>query len=573
MPGNNLKMEVLKASQQGIIVADRNWKILFANDSFTAMSGYTQKEILSKNAGMFFLNKDNDAFLEKLKDHLLKNSGWQGEAWGTKREGEPYPLWLSVNTFKDKNGNIIYYSGIALDLSHIKQNEQRLEQMAHYDPLTSLPNRSLMYDRLKQAISLAKRSGYMIAVMLLDLDRFKEVNDTLGHHIGDQLLTQASERLVKCVRESDTIARMGGDEFLAILPDVKSANNVANVAHKFNNTLAKSFDLEGHEVFVSCSIGVTVYPYDGEDMHVLVKNADTAMYHAKAQGKNNFKFFTEDINKSTIERFRLESNFRRALEKLEFHLNYQPKVDISTGKIVGTEALLRWYHPEQGSVNPGLFIPLAEETGLVVQLGEWAIMEACRQNKAWQDQGLPPIKVSVNISARHFHRKDLTDMVSEVLKETGLDPKYLMIEITESTVIQNIEDTIGQLKKLRDMGTEISIDDFGTGYSSLNYLNRFAINELKIDKSFVSNITQDDGRKVINAIIALAHNLNLCVVAEGVETTEQLKFLMESKCDLAQGYLFSKPLSSEDLRQKINGSIYYTNPITLSSYNQTADAK
>ncbi len=435
-----------------------------------------------------------------------------------------------------------------LDISALKENQKHLERMAHYDVLTTLPNRTLMYDRLNHTISMAKRHQYQTAVLLLDLDRFKEVNDSLGHHIGDLLLVETAERLVETVRESDTVARMGGDEFLIILPEVGSSNNAANIAQKVIEYLAKPFFIEEHEIYVSGSIGITIFPIDGDDPGILIKHADTAMYHAKAQGKNNYKFFTEDINKSTVERFSLETRFRRALDKLEFHLNYQPKINIKTRKMTGVEALLRWYHPDQGSVMPSLFIPLAEETGLVFQLGEWALREACRQTKEWQDMGLPPVRISVNISPRQFKKHDLLDVIKEVLEDTGLDPKWLMLEITEGTIIENVEDTILMLKELRNLGVGVSVDDFGTGYSSLNYLNRFALDELKIDRSFIIDIENEENQKVVNAIISLANNLNYKIVAEGVETREQLAFFEKSTIDEIQGYYFSKPLSAEDLQ-------------------------
>jgi diguanylate cyclase (GGDEF)-like protein len=379
--------------------------------------------------------------------------------------------------------------------------------------------------------------------MLLDLDRFKEVNDTLGHDMGDKLLVEAADRLTSKLRESDTVARIGGDEFVAVLPEISHPNNAAHVAQKFVKTLASPFHLDGHELYISASIGIAMFPGDGTEPDSLVKNSDTAMYHAKAQGKNNFKFFTEDINKSTVERFLLENRFRQALDKLEFHLNYQPKISMATGKITGMEALLRWYHPDQGNVKPGLFIPLAEETGLVVPLGAWALREACRQNKEWQDMGLRPLKVSVNLSPRQFREKALIGQIREVLDETDLDPKYLMIEITESTIIERMDDTLKTLKALRDMGLGVSIDDFGTGYSSLNYLHRFPLDELKIDGSFIANLSNKENRKVVNAIITLAKGLNHTVVAEGVETEEHLEYLRSNDCDEVQGYLFSKPLN------------------------------
>jgi diguanylate cyclase (GGDEF)-like protein/PAS domain S-box-containing protein len=556
----DLKARVVDSNALAIIVADAKLKIIYVNEAFQKLSGYSREEVIGKHPRMLMSDRNDPDVIKTIKSSL-ETGYWQGEVWATQKGGEECASWIYIHAIRDGKGNVAHYAATLFDITLFKQNEQRLEHMAHYDILTNLPNRSLMYDRLNQAIRVAKRYRNTVGVMLLDVDRFKEVNDTLGHHIGDQLLVQASARLIGCVRETDTVARMGGDEFLAILPEIGSASNAVHVAQKFLEALSTPFKLEEHEVFVSGSVGITMYPNDSQDVHALVKNADTAMYHAKAQGKNNFKFFTEEINTSTVERFKLESRFRRALEKLEFQLNYQPKVDIRSGEVVGMEALLRWYHPDQGHVNPALFIPLAEETGLLSQLSEWALKEACRQNREWQSQGLPPLRVSVNLSARHFHKKDLPDIVGGILEETGLAAQHLMLEITEGTIIEKVEETIQTLKMFKQMGIGVSIDDFGTGYSSLNYLNRFSIDELKIDKSFVSDILNDfDSRKVITAIIALAHNLNLTVVAEGVETREQYEFLKESDCDEIQGYLFSKPLNSEDFRNLIRQGLIIGKP-------------
>jgi diguanylate cyclase (GGDEF)-like protein/PAS domain S-box-containing protein len=538
-----LKLRFMESASQALAVTDTKTEIVYANEQFIKMFGYPAKNIIGKNPMMLCSSRNDDGIFTNMKESLARDGKWQGEIWGRKKNRKAFPSWVSISAIKDGGGKTSNYSGIAIDISELKKNEQRLERMAHYDVLTNLPNRTLMKDRLAQALILARRYKHAVAVMLLDLDRFKEVNDTMGHHVGDQLLIEASRRLTELIRESDTIARLGGDEFLVILPEIRNANDAAHIAQKFVEVLALPFKLEGQDVFISGSIGIAVYPTDSEDADSLINNADTAMYHAKAQGKNNFKFFTEDINKSTIERFVLELNFRRALEKLEFQLNYQPKVDILTGRIKGMEALLRWYHPEQGTVKPGLFIPLAEETGLVVPLGEWVLREACRQNVAWQSEGLPHLRVSVNLSARHFHKRDLTDMIGQILEETGLDPECLMLEITETTTVENMDETI-------------SIDDFGTGYSSLNYLNRFAVSEIKIDRTFTSEVMKDaDSRKVITAIIALAHSLNMSVVAEGVETKDQLDFMKKSNCDEIQGYYFSKPLSSEEFRKLVRAGM------------------
>ncbi len=532
---------------QAFVSIDPKGAILDVNDPFIKISGCRKEELLGKSIFDLSSEENPENMHRKIIRALLKEGYWQGEVFGKRHNGDAFPAWLSIKA-GGKRGNIVLsYSAVVIDITAIKENQKHLEKMAHYDVLTNLPNRSLMYDRLNHTVSLAKRHNYHVAVLLLDLDRFKEVNDSLGHHIGDLLLVEVAERLMLTVRESDTVARMGGDEFLVLLPEVGSSNNAAAIAQKFIDFLAKPFFLEEHEIYISASIGITIFPIDGDDTDVLIKHADTAMYHAKAQGKNNYKFFTEDINKSTVARFTLETRFRRALDKLEFHLNYQPKVDIDTRKMLGMEALLRWYHPDQGSVMPSLFIPLAEETGLVFQLGEWALREACRQNKEWQDQGLRPVRVSVNISPRQFKKQDFMEIVQEVLEDTGLDPSLLMLEITESTVIDNVEDTIRMLHELRKMGVGVSIDDFGTGYSSLNYLNRFAIDELKIDRSFITDISKDENQKVVNAIISLAKNLNFKIVAEGVETKEQLEFLENTDCNEIQGYYFSKPMSSEDM--------------------------
>ncbi len=531
---------------QAYLNIDRKGMILDANNPFLSISGHARGEVVGKNI-FEFNSPENEENLPKLiASSLAKEGQWKGEIFAVRKNGDSFPVWLNIRPDKKRGGKALTYSAIVLDITSIKENQKRLEQMAHYDVLTNLPNRTLMYDRLNHTVSLAKRHEYQIAVLLLDLDRFKEVNDSLGHHIGDLLLVETAGRLMETVRESDTVARMGGDEFLIILPEVGSTNNAANIAHKIIEYLAKPFFLEEHEIYVSGSIGITIFPIDGDDPDLLIKHSDTAMYHAKAQGKNNYKFFTEDINKSTVERFSLETRFRRALDKLEFHLHYQPKIDIRTRKIVGMEALLRWYHADHGSIMPSLFIPLAEETGLVIQLGEWALREACRQNREWQDMGLRPMRVSVNISPLQFKKRDLLEIISEVLEDTGLSPQYLMIEITEGTIIDNVEDTIHMLKALRKMGVGVSVDDFGTGYSSLNYLNRFALDELKIDRSFITDIENKENQKVVNAIISLANNLNYKIVAEGVETKEQLKFFENSNCDEIQGYYFSLPLNAED---------------------------
>lgn len=545
------KVDALQAVSQAWVRTDSQSLIVDVNENFCQVSGYCKDELLGTSMFDLYKGDDKKKTGVKIRSSLKKNSHWQGEVLFCRKKKRNIPSWIYINCVKGRNGEVENYVVTLLDITAFKKSQEKYHLLAHYDPLTKLPNRSLMYDRLNQTITLAKRHNFLVGVMLLDLDRFKDVNDTLGHHVGDQLLVETSKRLQKVVRESDTVARMGGDEFLIILSEVGNPNNAAHIAQKFLDSLSAPFHLAGYEMFISGSIGISFYPTDNEDPNTLIKNSDTAMYHAKAQGKNTYKFFTEDINKSTLDRFILENRFRQALDKLEFQLNYQPKVDARTGRILGMEALLRWHHPDHGSVKPNLFIPLAEETGLVVPLGEWALREACRQNKAWQDEGLRPLRVSVNLSARQFKKRDLIETIQTILDETGLEPRYLMLEITESTVIDDIDDTILTLRTLRSMGIGASIDDFGTGYSSLNYLNRFALDELKIDMSFISDLSKEENCKVVIAIIAMAHGLKHQVVAEGVETKEQLEFLRNNDCDEIQGFYFSRPKNANDFHRML----------------------
>jgi diguanylate cyclase (GGDEF)-like protein len=428
-----------------------------------------------------------------------------------------------------------------------KRSEERLAYMAQYDHLTGLTNRALFQDRLEQALARAKRSGALVALMFLDLDRFKAVNDTLGHGTGDLLLKKVAERLEGSVRETDTVARIGGDEFSIILEGLPEAEDAALVARKIIDKLVQPFVLDGHEVFVTTSIGIAVYPSSNGDS--LLTDADSAMYCAKEQGRNTYRFHTPEMNAQVRERLNMESKLRRALDQEEFLLYYQPQVDLTTGMIVGTEALLRWQHPELGLVSPGKFIPVLEDIGMMVRVGEWVLQTACRQSKAWQRDGFPPLRMAVNISARQFSRRDLIDTVAGVLTETGLDPNYLELEITESLLMEDIKANSRLLDELKTSveGLRVSIDDFGTGYSSLSYLKTFPIDLLKIDQSFIRDITTNsDDAAITTAIIVLAHNLRLKVIAEGVETEEQMTYLREKGCDEAQGFYFSRPLPADE---------------------------
>jgi diguanylate cyclase (GGDEF)-like protein/PAS domain S-box-containing protein len=437
-------------------------------------------------------------------------------------------------------------TGIAVER---KEAEQNLDYLAHYDALTHLPNRVLFLDRLTQALASARRNNRLVALMFLDLDRFKNINDTLGHDSGDQLLTEVATRLSSCIRSEDTVSRLGGDEFTIILGEINSAEDAAHIAQKLLHTLTDPFNLKGHEVFVSASIGITIFPDDSGDSDSLLKNADMAMYDAKQRGRNNYQFFASYMNASSMEQLEMENKLRHALQRNEFLLYYQAKTDIHTQELIGLEALIRWNDPERGIIVPEEFVHLLEETNLIIPVGKWVIQEVCRQNKAWQDQGYVPIRVAANLSARQLQDDNIVEIVSKSLKESGLDARYLELEVTESTLMENPVYVAETLNNIKAIGVEyIDIDDFGTGYSSLSYLKNLPISTVKIDQSFVRDLPDDkEDASIARAIVAMAHSLDLRVIAEGVENQQQLDFLRELDCDEIQGYLISKPLAAEDI--------------------------
>ena len=462
--------------------------------------------------------------------------------------------WIHDRAFPllDEQGEVVCITGIAEDITARKEVEERLLHLAHYDTLTDLPNRTLFYDRLQQSLAHSRREACTAAVIFLDLDRFKLVNDTLGHAAGDYLLQQAARRLKATLRTSDTVGRLGGDEFAVILSDLASADDAGAVAQQLMRVLEQPFELDGREMFITASVGITLFPADGADPDTLLKNADAAMYRAKEQGRNTCQFYRAEMNARSAERVSLESHLRRALERGEFLLHYQPQLHLKTGQIIGMEALIRWQHPEMGLVSPAKFIPVAEETGLIVDIGSWVLRTACAQNKAFQDAGLPAITVAVNLSPRQFRHRGLVKSIRDTLEDTGLDPRYLELEITESMVMHNAEEVITTLTELEGMRLQLSVDDFGTGYSSLNYLKRFPVHRLKIDQSFVRDIgTDPNDTAIAQSIIALGHSLDLKVLAEGVETAEQRAFLENAHCDEAQGYYFSRPVPAEEVRRFI----------------------
>ncbi len=461
----------------------------------------------------------------------------------------------------DDHGTALRLEGTTQDITERKQIEDQIRFLAYYDGLTRLPNRALFMERLNQSLASAQRQGQTLAMLFLDLDRFKRINDTLGHTLGDRLLQAVSERLKKCLRSTDTIARgdpltssdsvarLGGDEFIVTISDIARGEDAARIARRIIDSMADPFKLDEHEVFITGSIGISLFPHDGGDAGTLLKNADSAMYHAKDAGRGNYQFYNKSMNASAFQRLALENAMRKALERGEFMLHYQPQVDVATGTIIGAEALIRWKHPDLGMVSPADFIPLAEETGLILPIGEWVVRAASAQGKAWLDAGHGPLIVAVNLSGRQLRLQQLVTTVDDALKASGFDPRCLELEITESVLVQNVEDAIRSLNRLRAMGPRVSVDDFGTGYSSLTYLRRFPIDTLKIDQSFTRDISTDPGDAAITAaIIAMAEGLKMAVIAEGVETEEQRDCLLERRCRLMQGYLFSRPLPPEQFK-------------------------
>lgn len=463
--------------------------------------------------------------------------------------------WIHVRTYPILNqANEVYrVAGVAEDITERKVAEERLLQIAHYDALTSLPNRTLFYESMKRILESAKQHHSTVGVMFVDLDRFKVVNDSLGHSMGDDLLQQVAERLVDCVRVRDVVGRLGGDEFALIVPGLDSPDAATAVALKVLEAFALPFELSGRETFISASIGITIYPDDATDADTLLRYADTAMYRAKAEGRNAYRYYTAEMNARAQERLELESALRHAQDRQEFQLYYQPKLDLRTGEISGVEALLRWQRPGVGLVAPMEFIPVLEETGQIASVGEWVISQACRQIKAWEQDGIRPVPIAVNLSGRQFHQKDLSQVLSRILQEHGVVPELLELELTESTLISQAEETIRILQDIKALGTHISVDDFGTGYSSLGYLKRFPINVIKIDRSFVKDILSNwEDASLTLAIIGIAHNLGMKVVAEGVETPEQLEFLARNGCNEIQGYTFHRPLNATDTTRTLH---------------------
>ena len=543
---------VFENLSEAMTIADADGRIQSVNLAFTVITGYSEAEAQGKTPGELLASGLHDReFFRAMWLSLNTEGRWQGEIINRRKNGETYPEWLSITVVRNKEGNVEQFIALFSDISERKQTEAYIHHLAYHDPLTGLANRLLFNDRLNTAMLRAHRSQYLLAVMLLDLDHFKSINDSLGHHAGDLLLAAASQRLVPLLREGDTLARLGGDEFAILLPDITSHADAALLASRMVHAFEKPFDLEGREVFISTSIGIAVYPADGNNAELLTKNADVALYNAKDAGRAVFRFFLESDSTDSLERLELETDLRHSVLRDELRLYYQPQVSTRTGMIYGVEALVRWQHPKRGLIMPDRFISLAESTGYIETLGRWCLETGCRQMVAWQKAGLPIQRIAVNVSPRQLRNPDFMDMVLEIVEATGISPNCLELELTESSMADDPENTFSVFSQLRKKGIRIAIDDFGTGYSSLSYLARYPVDVVKIDKSFIDGIVggEQHSLSLVQAVVLMAHTLNMETVAEGVETAEQRQKLVDMQCDLLQGYLYSRPVPADALAE------------------------
>ncbi|MFM9912492.1 MAG: EAL domain-containing protein [Methylophilaceae bacterium] len=542
-----------KNSESIIITCPPHNKIIHVNPAFTRITGYSEEDVLGRDTLFLRSGKHDESFYQAIQNDLRLDGYWSGELWRARKNGEIYPEWVHISAIKDDRGQVLHYVAISNDISKAKQDEEKIRELAYYDTLTNLPNRRLLEDRLKLALANAHRNDKFVALLFMDLDHFKQVNDSLGHLAGDNLLQQTTQRILACVREGDTVARQGGDEFVLLLPDL--ANNAdalyaaSTVGEKIREALSTPFNLDGMEASVTPSIGISIFPTDTEDMVELIRNADTAMYHAKNNGRNNYQFYAHDMNASAVQRLGLDNALRYAIERKELSLVYQPQVD-ADGRILSVEALLRWNSATLGEIPPAKFIPIAEENGLILTLGNWVIDAACKQKKLWMDAGLcaEMARVAINISPRQFFQPVFINQLLRIMEKHGVTASSIELELTEGILMHDTNDTILKLTELKKLGFKISVDDFGTGYSSLAYLKYFPVDVLKIDQSFVHGLDSNpDDASISRAIIAMAKSLNLTVIAEGVENDQQFSFLRQYGCDAYQGFHFSRPIKAEAL--------------------------
>ncbi|MFZ6771733.1 sensor domain-containing protein [Undibacterium sp. SXout7W] len=543
-----LAAKVFESSTDAIFITDAEQKIITTNPSFERLSSYTEEEMLGKTAKDFFSNENNAVQVNHLLAELEEKGYWEGELWNHRKNGHAYLCMISLVRVQDDKGETIHYIGFFKDRTETHAAKQRIEELAFSDVLTGLPNRLLLSERIKQSITIASRQHATFALLFLDLDHFKQINDSLGHPFGDRVLLEVTERLKKCIRQVDTAARLGGDEFVLLLHEA-SADGAEVCARRVLEELSLPFCLDGMNFTVTASIGIALYPEDGMNMADLIKNADSAMYHVKERGRSGFRFYQRQMNIGLLSRMKLDHAMRQALEHQQFRLHYQPLIDLETNSVIGAEALLRWHDADLGEISPAQFIPVAEASGVIVQIGQWVLQTAIRQAALWKQQGYV-LRVSINVSALQFQQANFVDSVAEALSMHALDANCIELELTESILIRDVEEAFKKLESLAALGVTLSIDDFGTGYSSLSYLKRFPINKLKIDRSFIDELPDDESDvAIVTAIIHLAHALKLRVIAEGVETGQQREFLHNMQCDELQGFLYSPALAAEEFEQ------------------------
>jgi diguanylate cyclase (GGDEF)-like protein/PAS domain S-box-containing protein len=541
-----LARKVFEVNSEAIMVTDTGNRIVQVNAAFEQITGYSEAEVIGQDPKLLGSGRHDSDFFRGMWQALIEKGHWSGEIWDRRKDGTEYPKWVRIDTIRDPDSRISHYVTVFSDISERKASEERIRYLAQHDALTGLPNRFTLAVHLEHALSRAERSGEKIGLMFIDLDNFKTINDTLGHHTGDQLLCEVARRISGVVRKSDIVARIGGDEFVVVLETARLPADAATIAQKILDRLNESIVFDGHELHSTPSIGIGIYPEDGRDSETLMKNADVAMYHAKSAGRNNYQFYADHMNQAAAVRVQMEGRLRAALLGDEFLLHYQPQIDLAHDTVDGVEVLIRWQSPELGLVSPASFIPLAEEIGLIVPISEWVLRQSCLTAKRWLEEGIAFGRLSVNISPQQFRQASFPQRLEAILAETGFPAARLELEITESTIMETAEVAVAMLIRLKELGISLAVDDFGTGYSSLAYLKRFPIDRLKIDRSFVADLETDSSDAAIaTAVINLAHSLDLAVVAEGVETVGQADFLRRHRCDSVQGYYYSRPVPAE----------------------------
>jgi len=545
-----LAATVFEAASEGIVILDPNYAMLAVNQAFSRVTGYPEEDMLGRNVTELACSRDAKRHFPAIHQSLEQTGTWQGELVEARKNGELYPQWLQLNVVRDARGNVSHIVGFFADLSARRESEERMRYLTHYDELTGLANRSLFKERLREASQRVRQGGRSLALLHINLDRFKLLNDSLGHEVADQLLRQVARRLTSALPEADTIARLSGDEFAVLFDAYGNLSSLARVTSRLLAKLRTPLAVDGQELVISASVGISLLPDSAREISALVSQSNMAMQHAKHLGGNNFQFYTESLQASTMERLQLENQLRKAIDEKQLQVFYQPKLCLATGRLNAAEALVRWLHPTLGMIPPGDFIGLAEETGLIGPIGEFVLRQACWQACEWQRQGLEPIRVSVNLSVHQLRQGKLVSLVRQVLEETGLAPHYLELELTESQLLDSVEHIIATFHQLHELGVKLAIDDFGTGYSSLSYLKRFPVDYVKIDQTFIRGLGEGtEDAAITRAIIVMAHSLELKVVAEGVENPEQLKFLRAHECDEVQGYLISRPIEAEAVAQ------------------------